>query len=168
MAAGSTYTPIATTTLSSAQATISFTSISSGYTDLICIINMTRSASGNNLSLRLNSDTGTNYSSTYLEADGSSTYSGRGSNEAAMRIAAIAGGFGTDQSTIIINLQNYSNATTYKTVLTRYSEASTIVGCSIGLWRNTSAITSIDFSAYGSSTNFLTGTVATLYGIKAA
>jgi hypothetical protein len=37
MAAGSTYTPIATTTLSSSQAEVTFTSFS-GYTDLVLIV----------------------------------------------------------------------------------------------------------------------------------
>ena len=38
MAAGSTYTPIATTTLGSAQADVTFSSISGSYTDLVLII----------------------------------------------------------------------------------------------------------------------------------
>lgn len=166
MAAGSTYTPIATTTLGSAQASITFNSFS-GYIDLICVLNMTRSGAGNNLSMRLNSDSGTNYSETYIEGDGSSAFSGRNANTNSMRIAAIAGGFGTDLATVTIHLQNYSNSTTNKTVLTRYSQASTIVGSSVGLWRKTEAITSFELGTFGAA-NFGAGTTATLYGILSA
>jgi hypothetical protein len=165
MAAGSTYTPIATTTLGSAQNSITFTSFS-GYTDLICVLTMTRSSGGENLGMRLNSDTGTNYSETYIEGDGSTAVSGRNSNTNTMRIAAIQGGLGTGLAVITIQLQNYSNSSIYKTVLTRYSQAGTIVGSSVGLWRNTNAITSLELGF--ASANFTTGTTATLYGIAAA
>lgn len=117
--------------------------------------------------MRINSDTGNNYSEEYIEGDGGSVIPGRNSNTNSMRIAAIAGGFGTDLATVIINFQNYSNTTTYKTVLTRYSQASTIVGTSIGLWRSTSAMTSFELGTFG-GLNFGAGTTATLYGIKAA
>jgi hypothetical protein len=166
MSKTATYAKISSTTLGSAQLTISFNSFS-GYTDLICVVNMTRSQGGNNFSLRLNGDTGTNYSEIYIEADGSSVIAGRNSNTNTMRIAAIAGGFGTDQATLTINIPDYENSTTNKTVLTRYSQASTIVGTSVGLWRNTSAVTSLEIGAIGATANFSAGTVVTLYGIQA-
>ena len=40
MAAGATYEPIATTTLTSAQTGITFTGISSAYTDLILVLRL--------------------------------------------------------------------------------------------------------------------------------
>jgi hypothetical protein len=40
-------------------------------------------------------------------------------------------------------------------------------GLNVGLWRNTSAITSITLTA-GSSKNFISGCTFSLYGIKAA
>jgi hypothetical protein len=161
----STYTPIATTTLGSPTINVTFSSISSAYTDLVLVVSYSRASGGNNISLRLNGDT-SNYSETYLEGDGSSAYSGRNNNDSNMRIAFIAGGTGTSQSTMILNFQNYSNTTTYKTVLSRYSEASTAVGSAIGLWRSSSAINSIEIGR--ASFDFTTGSTFTLYGIKAA
>lgn len=111
MSKTATYAKIASTTLSSAQLTVSFNSFS-GYTDLICVVNMTRSQSGNNFSLRFNGDTGTNYSQVYFEGDGSTVIPGRNTNTTTMRIAAIAGGFGTDQATLTINILDYENTTT--------------------------------------------------------
>jgi hypothetical protein len=165
MAAGSTYTPIATQTLGTAALNVTFSSIPSTYTDLVVVCAYNRVSGGNNISMRLNGDT-TNYSETYIEGDGSSVISGRNANDSNMRIAFIVGGTGTSQSTMIINLQNYSNTTTYKTVLTRYSEASTGVGASVGLWRSTAAINSVEIGRAG--INFAAGSTFTLYGIAAA
>jgi hypothetical protein len=61
---------------------------------------------------------------------------------------------------------NYSNATTYKTALARTSEDG-VAAAYVGLWRSTSAITSITIDK-GSSDNFASGSTFTLYGIKAA
>ena len=80
MAAGSTYTPIATTTLSSAQATVDFTGISSAYTDIILIANYGLSLPDESPMLRVGNgsiDTGSNYSSTELYGTGSSAGSQR-------------------------------------------------------------------------------------------
>ena len=67
----------------------------------------------------------------------------------------------------IINIQNYSNTTTYKTILGRANNAVTGVTETVGLWRSTSAITSMTLlQSYGSDL-FKTGSTFTLYGIKA-
>lgn len=165
MPAGSTYSTIATTTLGTAAQNVTFSSISGSYTDLVIVCNYSRASAGFNIGIRLNGDTA-NYSETYIEGDGSTAYSGRNSNDSNMRIAFIMGGTGTSQSTMIINLQNYSNTTTNKTVLTRYSEASTATGASVGLWRSTAAINSIEIGR--SAVNFNVGSTFTLYGITAA
>ena len=66
----------------------------------------------------------------------------------------------------IINIQNYSNTTTYKTALVRYNNGGVIVEGIVNLWRNTAAITQIDFG--NSSANYLAGSTFTLYGILKA
>ena len=82
MAAGSTYTPIATNTLGSAQASVTFSSISGSYTDLVLIINAgTSDASEQDCLIRVNGDTGSNYSATYMYGTGSSAASGRNANQ---------------------------------------------------------------------------------------
>jgi ethanolamine utilization microcompartment shell protein EutL len=75
-----TYEPIATTTLGSAAASYTFSSISGSYTDLILVVDATTTAGNRALQLVLNSDTGTNYSATYITGDGSSTASSRNSS----------------------------------------------------------------------------------------
>jgi len=157
----STYTPIATTTLGSSQATVTFSSFS-GYTDLILVAAGTCSA-GSYFTLRFNSDTGTNYSVTELAGDGSNASSSRITSANYMYIGAIR----TTQTNIITQIQNYSNSTTNKTVLSRTNQAGTETKAVVGLWRSTSAITSMDIGTGGANT-FQTGTTFTLYGIKAA
>ena len=161
MPAGSTYTPIATTTLGSAQATITFNSFS-GYTDLILVVAGTVSVA-NNPTLRFNSDTGSNYSWTYLVGNGTSATSGRSSNTTSI----LTGGLGTStMGNVIYHIQNYSNSTTNKTVISRHNRSDDSVGAWVGLWRNTAAITTIDLGAGGGNWN--TGSTFTLYGIASA
>jgi hypothetical protein len=75
---------------------------------------------------------------------------------------------------VIYQIMNYSNTTTYKTSLTRQNtvDAADYNGTltAVGLWRSTSAITSvaIQLTRGGSAYNFTSGSIFTLYGIKAA
>jgi len=171
MAAGSTYTPIATTTLSSDSNTVGFNTISGSYTDLIVVCNIKSASNGMELYMRLNSDTGTNYSRTILTGNGTSASSARNSNSTSMRLAYET--TGTDSgnwSTLFIHLMNYSNSTTYKTVLCRAGDAAKELSENVGLWRSTSAITDISISGVNSfNAPYLgTGSTFTLYGITAA
>jgi hypothetical protein len=165
----STYTPIQTYTLSSDN-TFTFSSIPTSYTDLILVVNNAQSVSATpGVSLRFNGDSGTNYSGTYLEGNGSSATSTRLPNQTYFVSGNNAGLSTSNPALIIFQIMNYSNTTTYKTILTRYAQtngAAPGVTASIGLWRNTSAITSINVTAQ--NTNLVAGTVATLYGILAA
>jgi hypothetical protein len=65
---------------------------------------------------------------------------------------------------------NYSNATTFKTVLSRGNRASAETAADVNLYRSTSALTRIDLAMGGSfpTNNFATGSTFTLYGIAAA
>ena len=168
MAAGATYTPIATTTLGSAQATVTLSSIPSTYTDLVLIIS-TRFAGGGGASAILaqfNSDSGSNYSQTQLSANGSTASSFRGTSTTTAAFG-IAPDTANEFATSIIQLQNYSNTTTYKTSLVRTNIASDRVRFIVNLWSSTSAINSIYLQNNG-ATNFVAGSTFTLYGISSA
>jgi hypothetical protein len=162
----STYEPIATTTLGSAQTSYTFSSITGIYTDLILVCSV--KGSGNEyIYLQFNGDTGTNYSFTLLGGNGVNAISARAATQ-----SQIQQGYAyTDTSNFsyqgISHIMNYSNATTYKTVLTRADNGNNNSGASVGLWRNSNAITSIKVFPSG-GTNMSIGTSLTLYGIKAA
>ena len=161
-----TYTPIATTTTASSAASVTFSSIAGTYTDLVIIVNAGTSTNAD-LHLQFNGDTATNYSRTVLSGNGTAASSSRQSSVAYYRADSV-GYLNTSFPNFVgvINIMNYSNATTYKTAISRTNNAATGVDASVGLWRSTSAITSIVlFPDVGTLTN---GSTFTLYGIAAA
>jgi hypothetical protein len=162
MPAGSTYTPIATTTISGTPASYTFSSIPSTYTDLVLIIAGTASG-GTNTHVQFNGDTGTNYSTTYVYGDGTSAVSGRNTSTSTPSVGYIS----TAQGVSTVQIQNYSNATTYKSLLARWNNTGVLVAASVSLWRSTSAITSV-LVGCGSGQTFTAGTTLTLYGIASA
>ena len=170
MPASNTYEPIATTTLTSATASVTFGSIPQTYTDLILVNYYATTTVNEDAYVQFNSDTASNYSRTHLRGNGSTAGTGRATNQTYCLIDLDSSG-----STLNAGLQtvthfmNYSNTTTYKTLL---SHSGTVGGSYTGttliagLWRSTSAITSI---LVGCTTNtFVVGSTFTLYGIKAA
>ena len=168
-----TYTPLASTTLTSAQSSVTFSSISSAYTDLVLVINAATDGAHAFLNVQLNSDTGTNYSYTELLGNGTTAISGRSSNANQMFNANLA----LQQTTISYNatmhLLNYSNTAIFKTSLLRANNTGSDypgAQAQVGLWRNTAAITSIKlFSSRGATSyNFSSGSTFTLYGILKA
>ena len=168
MAAGNTYTAIATNTLGSAAASVTFSSIPSTYTDLVLVISAADSGA-TNVYLQMGNgsiDTGSNYSHTILTGNGTTAYSYRESSQTKI-LYAFEGTPPTSPSfgTYIIQFMNYSNTTTYKTVLSRANSASSGTDAIVGLWRSTSAINQIQLSAQGATT-YSTGSTFTLYGVK--
>jgi len=159
----STYEPIATQTLASTSSAVTFSSIPGTYTDLVLILDTISVNSAVDARLQFNGDTGTNYSSTQLFSNGSPA-SNRNTNQTSMRLFNDL--YSTTRSIGIGNIMNYSNATTFKTVLSRFGTGDISVGTFAGLWRNTSAITSLTVVHTGSG--FASSSVFTLYGIQAA
>jgi hypothetical protein len=164
-----TYKPIATTTLGTAAASISFSSIPGTYTDLRLVIVATMSSGGTMPTLQFNSNTGSNYSTTSLYGTSSAAGSYRTSNYTYFELGGEStGGSTTIPMMLIIDVFSYTGSTN-KTILateTNDLNGSGEVTSRVGLWRNTSAITSIQIPT--SSGNLNAGTTATLYGIKAA
>jgi hypothetical protein len=162
-----TYEPIATTTLGTTASSITFSSISSAYTDLrVVLSNVTVSSASANLITQFNSTT-TGYSQTFLLGSGSVAESVRYSN-----FDGIYGSYNQLPSTTVptfftLDIFSYAGST-FKTCLCESSldyNGSGEVARIVGLWRNTAAITSVKLEF---SSNFKAGTTATLYGIKNA
>lgn len=161
--ATSTEVAIATTTLSSAASSITFSSIPNTYTDLRVVWAGTATGGAVDFYLRFNSDTGTNYSGTYLYGDGSTAGSQKVTSETSARLSF--GLSSTIPTTTQIDIFSYAGST-YKTALSAFSNdynGSGETRRSVHLWRSTSAITTVTLSP--SSSTFAAGTTATLYGI---
>jgi len=163
----STYELIATTTLTSTSSSVVFSSIPQTYTDIVVVFTgqNTTSTTAMTGEVDINSDGGNNYSSTWINT---SNVSGRGVGNNGGYIGAL------NQNSIsiyIINFMNYSNTTTYKSWISRWGTQSgpaQDAGTIVGMWRNTSAITSLNFNRpAGESGSFDVGCVWSLYGIKA-
>lgn len=166
MPAGATYEPIATASGTGSSGSITFSSIPSTYTDLIIIANAASVSGTYNALIRFNGDTGSNYSRTALTYDGGSVISSRNTNQTFI-VATVDGIVApTTPSPKIVHIENYSDSVTYKTILGRDGNTAYGVATVVGLWRSTSAITSIEYFISGG--NFTTTSTFTLYGIKAA
>ena len=163
--ATATYDKIATQTLSSAASSITFSSIAASWTDLRLVLVATSTAA-NDAQIQFNTDTATNYSYTSLRGNGTAAASSS-QNTVANISWTLAGQIDSTPHFYTGDIFSYAGST-YKSILMSSQEddnGSGIVGRTVGLWRNTAVITSIRLFT---GVNFLAGTTATLYGIKAA
>jgi len=162
-----TYNPIETYTLSSTTANIVFSTIPQIYTDLVLVAtrrSATKTTGGENLQFRLNGDNGANYANTYL-VNGPST--ARLNNMSELYTSAGGNEINTRYSVDVWNFLNYSNTTTYKTLIYSYMYAGDHCQLWAGSWRNNAAINTIDIFSSGAGNVYAIGSMFTLYGIKA-
>jgi hypothetical protein len=160
----STYAPIYSTTITSAVSSVTLSNIPATFTDLFLSVEIQGSNSGEDVYARFNGDGGSNYSSTWVRGIANAASSVRQSSTG---IRLSDGGSSTtgSKTSQSINLQNYSNATTFKTAISHAGNAARGLDTFVNLWRSTSPMTSITF--YMSSGDISSGTI-TVYGIKAA
>jgi hypothetical protein len=158
------WTPLANLTLTSAQATVTFSDINQSYKDLVLIISAIPVSNAVTGYMRVNGDTGANYALVGMRGNGSDTasYAVSGSN----MYFDYAGDTGAGTTTnSIINFMDYSSTNKHKTNITRQSNTGDAVEQLAQKWASTSAITSI--SLYWSSGNFASGSTFALYGVSA-
>lgn len=163
-----TYEPIATTTLGSATSPITFSSIPATYTDLRIVMVCTSQNATQDVYMRFNSDTGSNYSSTNLSGNGSSATSTRETNTSRIIVNKEAYTNTTIPQMYTIDIFSYAGSTNKTCLMTSSGDnnGSGAVDRNVGLWRNTSAINEIEFRL--SAGGYNAGTTVTLYGIKNA
>lgn len=170
-----TYEPIATTTLSSLTTTVTFSSIPGTYTDLKYVVSyqLGSQATGTDSFIRINGDTGANYSVTQVFGNGTAASSARGASQNYYMVPIDNY---TSFNSYNLDFMNYSNTTTYKPIVGRLGAGQADGSGAVAVsWRSTAAITSISFTAAdnaggpsGSPDQFAVGSTFTLYGIKAA
>jgi hypothetical protein len=157
-----------------------FSSIPQRYKDLVLVINSrsTVNAVVGSPYIRLNDDSSGLYQSIFFEANNASagpvsaSSSKDASNSTLARIGrhpgnnASANTFGS----IIVNINNYTSTSMFKTILSEFGNSIGASGSSTGfttsVYRSTSAITSIRFSDEQGG-NIASGSTFKLYGIKA-
>jgi hypothetical protein len=159
----SAYVALANVTLSSAAATITFSSISGAYRDLILIANASITSGSAKSVIRFNSDSGTNYNLVTMEGDGGST------NYFLASLSSIQGGgnnnnLSTALGQFTYNLMDYSATDKHKSVLVRSDNSGLGTIAAAGRWANTAAITTLSVGLSSAST-YVTGSTFALYGI---
>ena len=167
-----TYEPIASQTLGSDAADITFSSIPGTYTDLVASVTYANSTQNYAVAVRYNNDTGNNYSNTILYGSGATSSSTRHTSTSYSYISYFGATSATSTSTpanVQLSIMQYANTSTFKTFLSAAAGSGSGNGVDriVGLWRSTSAITSVTFLAAPAG-NLKSGSTFSLYGIKAA
>ena len=168
------YESIATTTLATATASITFSSIPATYTHLQIryLAKTSRAAVNDYAKLEINGDTTTsNYRSHSLNAGGSGVGSETHAN--VIELGGFPGNTNASMFGIgVIDILDYANTSKYKTFRgfegfdqNSASTGTAWIGLDSGLWMSTSAINSLVITS-GTSSNFVQYSSFALYGIK--
>lgn len=171
-----TYQLIESKTLSSAVATVTFTSIPGTYTDLQLLISSksTENGQSTNYWIQFNSDTGANYTNKRLYSGGSSAASDNG-NTSINGISAgfIPGNISSTTSTFSncsVYIPNYAGNKNKTVSCDSIADSNDSTGLYAnltgGLWSNTAAITSLTIAITGSGQTQMVNSSFYLYGIK--
>jgi hypothetical protein len=154
-----TYTPLATVTLGTAAASVTFSSIPATYRDLVLVLNC-RVVSGDRFPRGIiNADTGSNYARVAMQSDGLGAFSNTGT-DAFLTLGNANTTFGY---TSLTHFMDYSATDKHKTVICRSGVPGLQIRAIANRWANTAAITSIRVQLDGSS--YDTGSTFSLYGI---
>jgi hypothetical protein len=166
--------PIAMVEVGSAGAAdITFSSIPSTYTHLQIrgIGRNTTATTSYHFRVQFNGDTASNYAIHYTYGDGTTVYSGGAGDDTSLYTFRTTGASAASNifGTGVMDILDYKNTSKYKTLRTLSGEerdGDGYVFYGSGLWRSTSAITSIKL--FYLSGNFAQYSQLTLYGIKGA
>jgi hypothetical protein len=168
----SSFESIATATGTGSSNTITFSSIPGTYKSLQLRCNvLTTTDADAGLRIRINGDTGSNYSYHYLQKSGGGAVTAAG---AASQSTIVVGGsdlLSTYPCVSLIDIVDYASTSKNKTLrmTTGMSSNGTFndtLAISSGAWFNTSAITSITIYTNGASDYFSTSAKFALYGVK--
>jgi hypothetical protein len=163
--------PIASATVSGTSTTsVNFSGIPQNFSHLHlrCFVRTDRVATGDNLYMRFNNDTASNYNFHYMQGSGSATVAGQGSAVSVLLgVVNCASNQANDFALNIVDVLDYTNTNKYKVI-------KNLVGCDTvgagstsiwsGVWISTAAIST--FNIVANVGNFTPGTRFDLYGIS--
>ena len=153
---------IGSQTLSSATASVTFSSIPQGYRDLVLVVQHKGNTASVSATVLFNSDSGANYPMVFAGGDGSSATFSSATGSYIYTTSAST----TSPALTITQIMDYSATDKHKPVLVRRNRGDDKVGMFAQRWANTSAITAIE--VYTSSDNFAANSTFTLYGSNRA
>jgi hypothetical protein len=159
-----TYTPLANITLGSSAASVTFSSISQAYRDLVLVFNGSTTGTNVGLGLYFNTQIGADYPQVWMQGNGS-TATSSSVTDYAIDITQAASISSTEQSAIIFNVFDYSATDKHKTSLVRSNNAGKATVAIAGRWAYTTAITSMTIYANGHPVS--AGSTFALFGVAA-
>lgn len=159
-----TYIPLATKTLTATATSVTFSSISQAYRDLVLVAQMTGTGS---MSARLqcNGDTGANYSWVTVMGDGSQVNNITNTGQTNAFLGLFLSLVTTASAISICNIFDYSATDKHKSMIGRASRAGGGAEMLANRYASLSAITSL--RVYVDTSAFAIGSTFTLYGIAA-
>lgn len=170
---GGSYESIATFTLASDTASVTFSSIPSTYKhiQIRLMARGTKAAADCRWYARLNGDTGTNYSLHALIGSGTAASAQGAASQNYIEGRAVTGNTATSGifGTAILDYHDYSSTTKNKTlraITGNDRNGAGEIGLTSSVWLSTAAISSV--LIYPESDSWLTGSTFSLYGIKGA
>ena len=161
----SAWTPLANTTLGSAQSSVTFSSISGSYRDLVLVMTPATSGFGGGPFLQLNAS-GFAFRWTWAEGDGTTTYVGSSGN---LDFPLNPENTISSAQTVPITIQflDYISTDKHKHMVYRYGSAGAGVGMGSARWPSTAAITTIIITAATGGRTLSAGSTFALYGVSA-
>lgn len=167
----SAYTALANVTLGSSAASVTFSSISGSYRDLVLVVSMrsTRAVTTDFPALRINTDTGssTSCSSVVMNGDGNiaASFTTSGVSEFAFMEVPGANATANVFSMSRTNFMDYSATDKHKTILNRWDNPLNYNFALAGRWNQTTAITGFNISFPYTAAQIAAGSTFALYGI---
>jgi hypothetical protein len=129
---------------------------------LILILSTKLVSSSGTIRIRLNGDSGTNYSDAVMNGNGSTT----AANSRTAQTGAFAGSVGATDTNTVIQIMDSSATDKHKTLLTRENEPASLVAARAARYASNTAVTSV-LVGNDAGTNFATGCTFSLYGVIA-
>lgn len=162
----SAYVPLANVTLGSNASTVTFSSISQSYGDLVLIIANAKEGTSNGASMlmRFNSVSSSSYTNVFMRSNGSTDTSGSGT-DTAFYLSSGQGMSVTDPQQFVTNIIDYSATNKHKTVISRNDMPTGGTTASAQRFASTAAVSTITLLPFTGT--IASGTSFALYGVSA-
>jgi hypothetical protein len=159
-----TYTPLANATLGSTASSVTFSSISQAYRDLVVVVNGKNTETNIRMTAVINGDTASNYYGVSMSFAAGGTSGQTNPSPGSVQSSFSQSLWRTVDSYAIFNFMDYSATNKQKTILCRAGESNEGTEATCFRWASTAAITTLKFE---SGYTMAAGTSFALYGIAA-
>ena len=166
-----TYIPLATKTLTATATSVTFSSISQAYRDLVLVANIASTTDYVNVRFQFNGSTTAIYSNVWMYGTGTSEVSSSNTTSGIQVAYDMVRTTASARNSVILNVMDYSATDKHKSVLVRNGQTGTAgvgygTSAIAGRFATTAAIVSMKIAP--ASGNFIVGSTFTLYGIASA